>query len=140
MTVQSAESSVRRAEVKPGELLIAGEWGPAADGATYETLEPATGRALTTVAKAGDDDADDADRAVAAARRAFDAGEWPRMTPRARGRVLLRVAQLLAAHADELAELEGAVPTVCPRRASPSPTRDGSQLEWSRPSRRSTSH
>ncbi|MGP0052297.1 MAG: aldehyde dehydrogenase family protein, partial [Solirubrobacteraceae bacterium] len=103
MTVQSAESSVRRAEVKPGELLIAGEWGPAADGATYETLEPATGRVLTTVSSAG---GDDVDRAVAAARRAFDAGEWPRMTPRARGRVLLRVAQLLAGHAGELAELE----------------------------------
>jgi phenylacetaldehyde dehydrogenase len=89
---------------RPGLLLIDGEWTPALDGATFETLDPATGRPLAVVAAGG---ADDVDRAVRAARRAFDErSPWSRMTPSARGRVLWRLADLIEENLEELAQLE----------------------------------
>src|SRR5438128_1146506 len=75
----------------------------AASGKRFPTINPGTGEVLTTVAEA---DAADVDRAVAAARRAFESGPWARMHPAGRGRILLRIAQLVEAHADELAALE----------------------------------
>ncbi len=60
------------------ELLIDGEHVPAADGRTFETLDPATGRPITTVAQAG---TEDVDRAVAAARRALDVGRGRTSAP-----------------------------------------------------------
>src|SRR3954449_7339409 len=89
---------------EPKQLLIGGEKSDAADGATFETLDPATGNVITTVAQAG---AADIDRAVAAARAAFSEGsDWRSMTPGDRGRAMIRLADLVEAHADELAELE----------------------------------
>src|SRR3954464_6285658 len=86
------------------QLLIGGEKADAADGATFETLDPATGNVITTVAQAG---AADVDRAVAAARAAFEPGsDWRRMTPGDRGRAMTRLAMLVESNADELAELE----------------------------------
>jgi acyl-CoA reductase-like NAD-dependent aldehyde dehydrogenase len=85
------------------ELLIGGERVAAADGRTFETLDPATGRPIATVAHAG---AVDVDRAVAAARRAFDDGPWPGLLPAKRAAVMHRLADLLEAGADELAQLE----------------------------------
>jgi acyl-CoA reductase-like NAD-dependent aldehyde dehydrogenase len=86
------------------QLLIAGERTPAADGATFETLDPATGNVITTVAHGG---AADIDRAVAAARAAFEHGApWRSMTPGDRGRAIGRLADLVETNADELAELE----------------------------------
>src|SRR6478735_4385541 len=88
----------------PQQLLIGGEKVDAADGATFETLDPATGNVITTVAQAG---AADVDRAVAAARAAFEEGsDWRKMTPGDRGRAMTRLAMLVEQHADELAELE----------------------------------
>jgi len=88
----------------PQQLLIGGEKVDAADGATFETLDPATGNVITTVAQAG---AADVDRAVAAARAAFEEGsDWRKMTPGDRGRAMIRLAMLVEQHADELAELE----------------------------------
>ena len=85
-------------------MLIGGDWVPAASGRTFETLDPATGTVLTTVAQA---DAVDVDRAVAAARAAFEPGSpWRRTTPRQRARLLWRTAELIDAHAEELAQLE----------------------------------
>src|SRR5206468_1233582 len=85
-------------------LLIGGERVDAADGATFETLDPATGNVITTVAQGG---AADIDRAVAAARAAFEHGaDWRRMTPGDRGRAMTSLAILVEEHADELAELE----------------------------------
>src|SRR5581483_4384339 len=55
------------------ELLIDGAFVPAADGRTFETIDPSTGRPITTVAQAG---ASDIERAVAAARRALEEGPW----------------------------------------------------------------
>jgi acyl-CoA reductase-like NAD-dependent aldehyde dehydrogenase len=85
------------------KMLIDGHWVEAASGKTFETYNPATGAVLARVAEG---DAEDVERAVAAARRAFDDGPWPGLNPRDRERILLRVADLIEAHASELAQLE----------------------------------
>jgi acyl-CoA reductase-like NAD-dependent aldehyde dehydrogenase len=90
-------------DIPPGGLFIAGEWEPAASGAVRELINPATGQVLTGVAEAG---LPDVERATRAARRAFDEGSWASRSPRDRGRVLLRAAELLRERADEFAELE----------------------------------
>src|SRR4051812_3571293 len=85
-------------------LLIGGERVPAADGRTFDTPDPSTGERLATVSHGG---AEDVDRAVQAARAAFAEGsDWRRMSALDRGRRLAALAQLLDAHADELAQLE----------------------------------
>ncbi|SDU82936.1 aldehyde dehydrogenase family protein [Jiangella alkaliphila] len=85
-------------------LLIGGVWTAAASGRTFETLDPATGTVLARVAHGGEEDVD---RAVAAARAAFEPGSaWRRTTPRQRARLLWRMAELIDQHADELAQLE----------------------------------
>ena len=85
-------------------LLIGDTWSAAASGQTFETLDPATGAVLARVAHGGDEDVD---RAVAAARAAFEPGSaWRRTTPRQRARLLWRMAELIDQHADELAQLE----------------------------------
>ncbi|MCW5892982.1 MAG: aldehyde dehydrogenase family protein [bacterium] len=84
-------------------MLIDGRWVDAASGKTFETPDPATGKTLARVAEG---DAEDIDRAVKAARRAFDAGTWTRLGPHERERLLLRVADLIEQHAGELAQLE----------------------------------
>jgi aminomuconate-semialdehyde/2-hydroxymuconate-6-semialdehyde dehydrogenase len=83
--------------------VVDGAEVPSRDGATIDSVNPATRRVWARVARGG---AADADAAVAAARRAFDGGPWPRMTPDERGRVLHRLADLLEAHADELGRLD----------------------------------
>src|SRR5437764_14027748 len=84
------------------ELLIDGEFVPAADGRTFETVDPATGRPITRVAQAG---AQDVARAVAAARRAFE-GKWGASTAAKRARLLSRLADAIEEHGEELAQLE----------------------------------
>jgi phenylacetaldehyde dehydrogenase len=88
---------------KPRRMLIDGEWVEARSGKTFAVYDPATGQQIATVAEA---DKADVDLAVAAARRAFEAGEWARMKPTERARLLWRLSDLMEAHADELAELE----------------------------------
>jgi acyl-CoA reductase-like NAD-dependent aldehyde dehydrogenase len=85
------------------QLLIDGEPTAAADGRTFETIDPATGRPIATIAQAG---AEDVDRAVNAARRALEDGPWPSARATERGRMIGRLAELIEGHADELAELE----------------------------------
>jgi acyl-CoA reductase-like NAD-dependent aldehyde dehydrogenase len=85
------------------QLLIDGERAPAADGRTFETLDPATGLPITSVAHGG---SSDVDRAVKAARRAFSEGAWARTPAAERARVIGRFADLVESAADELAELE----------------------------------
>jgi betaine-aldehyde dehydrogenase len=84
-------------------LLIDGEHIAAAEGRTFETHNPATGAVLADVALSS---GEDVNRAVAAARRAFDSGPWPRMKAAERGRMLRRVADLIRERLDSLAELE----------------------------------
>jgi phenylacetaldehyde dehydrogenase len=88
---------------RPKHNLIGGRWVPAASGKLFDVLNPADASLLTRVP---DSQAEDIDRAVAAARRAFESGPWRRMTPSERGKLLWRVGDLLLKHVDELAELE----------------------------------
>ena len=87
----------------PRQLFINGQWADAASGKTFETPDPATGEMLARVAEGG---AEDIDRAVRAARRAFEEGPWSRMTPSERGRILWRIGDLILEHAEEVAQLE----------------------------------
>ena len=86
-----------------GRAFIGGAFVPAAEGATYPNLNPATGAVLNQVA---DCSATDVDRAVAAARSAFEAGTWARRTPTERKHVLLRLADLIERDRETLALLE----------------------------------
>ena len=85
--------------------LINGEFVDAADAATFDSLAPASGEVVAKVAACS---AIDVDRAVAAARAAFDDGTWSRLAPSERKAVLLRLAELIESHADELAAVESA--------------------------------
>ena len=85
------------------KLFIDGEWVDAASGRTFITPNPATGEALATVAEG---DGEDIDRAVRAARRAFEEGPWAHMTPSDRGRLIWKIGDLILEHVDELAQLE----------------------------------
>ena len=87
----------------PAGLLIDGAWRDAERGAVFEVMEPATGERMATVAKASPHDVD---RAVEAARRAFDDARWSGLAASARARVLLRIADGIRARVDELATLE----------------------------------
>lgn len=89
--------------VKPGRLLINGEWCEAQSGKRFDVFNPSTETKLTDVAEG---DQADIDRAVVAARRAFESGPWKKMSARERGRVLNRIALLLEKNKAELAELE----------------------------------
>ena len=87
----------------PGRAFIDGDWSAAASGAVFENVNPATGAIIGTVASC---DAADVDRAVRAARRSFDDGAWSRAAPEERKAVLLKLADLVRANAEELAVLE----------------------------------
>ena len=80
-------------------LLIDGKLVPSVSGKTFKTYNPSTGKVLAEVAEAG---REDIDRAVAAARRAFEEGPWSRFKPFDRQAVLLRLADLVEKHFDEL--------------------------------------
>jgi (Z)-2-((N-methylformamido)methylene)-5-hydroxybutyrolactone dehydrogenase len=84
-------------------LYIAGEWSPAAGGRTFESLEPSTGEPWYEAARA---EADDVDRAVRAARAAFESRAWAGLTQTARGGLLRRLGDLIGERADELAVME----------------------------------
>ncbi|KAK6922164.1 Aldehyde dehydrogenase domain, partial [Dillenia turbinata] len=85
------------------QLLINGQYVDAASGKTFETLDPRTGEVIANVAEG---DAEDINRAVSAARKAFDEGPWPKMTAYERSCIMLRFADLIEKHNDELAMLE----------------------------------
>ncbi|CAD7698343.1 unnamed protein product [Ostreobium quekettii] len=88
--------------VRP-KLLIDGDFVDAASGKTFPVLDPRTEDVIAQVAEA---DAADVDRAVGAARRAFDSGPWRKMSGRQRGRVLSRLADLVEERAEEFARIE----------------------------------
>jgi phenylacetaldehyde dehydrogenase len=99
----TVDQSVEQFTTTPRQLFINGQWIDAASGKTFETPNPATGATLANVAEG---DAEDIDRAVQAARKAFDEGPWGRMTPSERGRIIWRIGDLILQHAEELAQLE----------------------------------
>jgi acyl-CoA reductase-like NAD-dependent aldehyde dehydrogenase len=89
--------------MRRAQLLVGGRFVDAASGKTFEDLNPATGEVLAEVADAG---AEDVQRAVAAAKKALEEGPWGRMSGAERGRVLLRIADLLDRDAALIARLE----------------------------------
>jgi acyl-CoA reductase-like NAD-dependent aldehyde dehydrogenase len=88
---------------RPQQLLIGGERLDAADGATFATLDPSTGREIAIVAQAG---AEDVERAVRAAREALESGPWGTMAASGREQLMHALAQAIEDHEQELAELE----------------------------------
>ena len=90
-------------EVRNYRMLIGGEWIEARSGETFESTNPYTGRVWATAPEAGDEDVD---RAVRAARAAFDEGPWGKMTGTERARLMRRLAELIAENAESLAIVE----------------------------------
>lgn len=86
-----------------GLAYIDGSYCPAADGATFPCISPIDGRKLADVAACGEADVN---RAVAAARRAFESGIWSRLPPRTRKQRLLRLAALIEENTEDLALIE----------------------------------
>jgi len=88
---------------KPRLNLIGGKWSPAASGKLFDVFNPAD---ASVIARVPDSDKEDINRAVAAARRAFESGPWSKITPSERGKIVWRIGDLILQNADELAELE----------------------------------
>ncbi len=85
------------------KLLINGEWVDAASGKRFDVVDPANGEVIATVAEG---ESEDIDRAVRAARAAFETGPWSRITASERGKLIWRLADLIEHHLDEFAEIE----------------------------------
>lgn len=92
-----------RLGVKPGKLYIDGKWVEGSDGGIWEQRNPATNEVVTTFAVGT---AEDVDRAVGAARRAFDEGPWPSMHAKDRKAILQRLVGLIEEHGEELNHLQ----------------------------------
>lgn len=88
---------------KKYQLFINGQFVDAVSGKTFESINPATGEVNGIVAEG---DKEDIDLAVQAAYNAFENGEWPRMAPSERGRIMMKAASLMWERLDELAEIE----------------------------------
>src|SRR5947209_17077604 len=99
-TIEAVRHPYANGEVK--RMLINGEWVRAASGKTFESRNPATGEVLATVAEG---DAEDINRAVAAARRAFE-GPWSKVKPFERQAMLLKLADLVEKNFEELSQLD----------------------------------
>jgi phenylacetaldehyde dehydrogenase len=87
----------------PRKMLINGKWVESASGKTFPTYDPSTGEVLAKIAEG---DREDIDRAVKAARAAFETGPWSRLTSSERGRMVWKLADLIEQHLQEFAELE----------------------------------
>ncbi len=90
-------------DVTATQLFINGQFTNSADGATFETIDPATNLPIATVSKGG---TADAAAAIDAATDAFQSAEWGQIDPAKRGRILFKLAELVRAKKDELARLE----------------------------------
>ncbi|WP_298399850.1 aldehyde dehydrogenase family protein [Sphingobium sp.] len=101
-SVESMIASHPYLQGAPKRMLIDGQWVEAASGETMETINPSTGKVLASFAKGGDEDVN---RAVAAARRAFD-GPWSKVKPMERQAMLLKLADLVDQHFEELMVLD----------------------------------
>ncbi len=91
------------ADIQTYKMLIDGEWVGASDGKMFDSINPANGEVWSQVPEAT---AEDVDRAVKAAHRAFSEGPWASMTPTERGKCLRRLAELLADKSEELGRTE----------------------------------
>src|ERR1700761_9584765 len=103
MATVAAPPTENHVAVSATGLLINNRWINSESGKTFPTINPATGEEICQVAEA---DAADVNKAVKAARQAFERGPWRRMSASERGRLLNRLADLIEKHSDELAHLE----------------------------------
>jgi phenylacetaldehyde dehydrogenase len=95
--------AVKAALARKPQLFINGEWVDSSGGTTIDVEDPSNGKIVSSFVEATDKDVD---RAVAAARTAFDDGRWRNLPPIAREKIMHRLADLIEEHADEFAELE----------------------------------
>src|SRR6266436_4014905 len=89
--------------MKAGEIFVGGKWQATRSGETYQPINPANEEPIGVVGKG---DKGDIDLAVTAARKAFDEGPWPKMSPHERGRIVWRLGDLIQQNLDEMARLE----------------------------------
>ena len=101
-TATAAAPTASSVKVRQTKILIDGKWVDSVSGKTFETLNPATGKVIANVAEG---DKADVDKAVKAARRAFE-GPWRKMNARERGRLITRLSELVEENKEELAQLE----------------------------------
>lgn len=99
----NSESFVKIPKIKFTKLFINGEFVDSVSGKTFETIDPRTGEVVTRVAEG---DKEDVDLAVKAARHAFDFGPWPRLSGFERGKILMKFADLVCEHVEELAAID----------------------------------
>jgi len=100
---QATKKRPAAAAVRQTKLFINNEFADPIDGKSFDTYNPATGEVIAKVAAAGPKDVD---KAVKCARRALETGPWSKMDAADRGKLLFKLADLVDAHADELASLE----------------------------------
>uniref|UniRef100_A0A673AVY1 10-formyltetrahydrofolate dehydrogenase n=1 Tax=Sphaeramia orbicularis TaxID=375764 RepID=A0A673AVY1_9TELE len=104
LVVDYVEKNINNMTIKmPHQLFINGEFVDAEGGKTYQTINPTDGTAICDVSLA---QIQDVDKAVAAAKEAFEEGEWGKMNPRDRGRLIYKLADLMEEHQEELATIE----------------------------------
>ena len=103
LKIHPREGKVQSFISRTHKMLINGKWVEALSGQTFATYNPATGEVLAHVAEGNHEDID---RAVKAARNAFETGRWSQLTPSERGRVIWKLADLLEENLEEFAELE----------------------------------
>src|SRR5688572_21450516 len=97
-TATAPAPTAKSVKVGQTKMLIDGKWVSSTSGKTFETINPATGEVIAQVAEG--------DKAVKAARKAFEGGPWRKMSARERGRLLYKLADLVEKNFDELAALE----------------------------------
>src|SRR5262249_44714018 len=103
MATVLSQPTENRVTISATQLLIDNRWIPSESGKTCPAINPSTGEEICQIAEA---DAADVNKAVRAARTAFEHGPWRRLAASQRGRLLHRLADLIEQHADELAALE----------------------------------
>ncbi len=103
VSIPSVDSNVSKFVAQTRKMLINGKWVAAASGKTFATFNPATGEVLANVAEG---DREDINRAVSAARAAFETGPWSRISPAERGRLIWKLGDLIEERLEEFAQLE----------------------------------
>ncbi|HTV48068.1 MAG TPA: aldehyde dehydrogenase family protein [Phycisphaerae bacterium] len=102
-TITQTVPQPAKVKVHQTKMLIDGKWVDSVSGRTFETINPTTGEPIARVAEG---EKADVDKAVAAARKAFDKGPWRKISARERGKLINKLADLIEKHQEELAQLE----------------------------------